>query len=65
MQTFSYGTFDWLEIYELVTYFPFSTRISIDKNGNIVLNILLLLITLTLKDIRMKETTINYLKTPF
>ena len=57
--------FDWLKIYELVTYFPFSARISLYKNRNIALNILMLIPILTLKNIRMKETVINSLKNSF
>ena len=47
----------WLEIYEPITYFPFSTRIF--KNRNMLLNILILILMLTLKSIKMKETAIN------
>ena len=57
--------FDWLKIYELVTYFPFSARISLYKNRNIALNILMLIPISTLKNIRMKETVINSLKNSF
>ena len=57
--------FDWLKIYELVTSFPFSARISLYKNRNIALNILMLIPILTLKNIRMKETVINSLKNSF
>ena len=57
--------FDWLKIYELVTYFPFSARISLYKNRNVALNILMLILILTLKNIRMKETVINSLKNSF
>ena len=31
MRKLSNGTFDWLEIYEATTYFPFSTKISLYK----------------------------------
>ena len=31
MRKLSNGTFDWLEIYEPTTYFPFSTKISLYK----------------------------------
>ena len=31
MRTLSKGTFEWLEIYEPTTYFPFSTKISLCK----------------------------------
>ena len=51
------NTFDQLEIYEPITYFPFSTRIF--KNRNMLLNILILILMLTLKSIKMKETAIN------
>ena len=51
------NTFDWLEIYEPVTYFPFSTRIF--KNRNMLLNILILILMLTLKSVKRKETAIN------
>ena len=57
--------FDWLKIYELVTYFPFSARISLYKNRNIALNILMLIPISTLKNIKMKETVINSLKNSF
>ena len=57
--------FDWLKIYELITYFPFSARISLYKNRNIALNILMLIPISTLKNIRMKETVINSLKNSF
>ena len=63
MRTVSNGTFDRLEIYELITSFPFSTRISLYKNRNITLNTLMLI--LTLKNIRMKGTVINSLKNSF
>ena len=49
--------FDWLEIYEPITYFSFSTRIF--RNRNMLLDIPILILTLTLKSIKMKETTIN------
>ena len=49
--------FDWLEIYEPMTYFSFSTRIF--RNRNMLLNISILILMLTLKSINMKETTIN------
>ena len=52
------NTFDWLEIYEPITYFPFLTRIF--KNRNMLLNILnILILMLTLKSIKMKEIAIN------
>ena len=51
------NTFDWLEIYEPITYFPLLTRIL--KNRNVLLNILILILMLTLKSIKMKETAIN------
>ena len=54
MQMLPNGTFDWMEIYEPITYFPFSTRISLYKNRNIVLNILMLILILTLKSIKLK-----------
>ena len=57
--------FDWLKIYELITYFPFSARISLYKNRNIALNILMLIPISTLKNIKMKETVINSLKNSF
>ena len=63
MRTLSNGTFDRLKIYELITCFPFSTRISLYKNRNTTLNTLMLI--LTLKNIRMKETAINSLKNFF
>ena len=49
--------FDWLEIYGPITYFPLLTRIF--KNRNMLLNILILILMLTLKSIKMKETAIN------
>ena len=49
------NTFDWLEIYEPITYFHFVTRIF--KIRNSLLNILILM--LTLESIKMKETAIN------
>ena len=58
MQILSNGAFDWMEIYEWITYFPFSTRNSVHKNRNIDLNILLILL-LTLKSVKMKQTAIN------
>ena len=51
------NTFDWLEICELIIYFPFSTRIL--KNRNMLLNILILILMLTLKSIKMEEAAIN------
>ena len=51
------NTFDWLEIYEPMSYFPFLTRIF--KNGNMLLNVLILMIILVLKKIKMKEITVN------
>ena len=51
------NTFDWLEIYEPITYFHFATRIF--KIRNMLLNILILILMLTLKSIKMKETAIN------
>ena len=65
MWTLTNGTFGWLEIYEPLNYFPFSTRISLYKNRYIVLNILMLILILTLKSIKMKKTKINILKTYF
>ena len=49
------NTFDWLEIYESITYFPFSTRIF--RNRNMLLNISVLILILTLK--RIKMTAMN------
>ena len=49
--------FDWLKIYEPITYFSFSTRIF--RNRNMLLNISILILMLTLKSIKMKETAIN------
>ena len=57
MRTLSNGTFDRLKMYELITCFPFSTRISLYKNRNTALNTLMLI--LTLKNMRMKEAVIN------
>ena len=51
------NTFDWLEIYEPITDFPFLTRIF--KNRNMLLNILILILMLTLRSIKMKETSIS------
>ena len=65
MRALPNGTFAWLKIYELTTYFPFSTRISLYKNRNIALKSLMLILTLTLKNIRMKETLINSLRNSF
>ena len=65
MQTLPNGTFGWLKIYQLITYFPFSTRVSLYKNRNIALNIFILILMLTFKNIRMKETIINSLKNSF
>ena len=48
------STFDWLEIYEPINYFPFSTRIFI--NRNMFLNTLILMMILALASIKMKET---------
>ena len=58
------GTFDWLEIYEPITYFPFSTRISLYKSRNILNNLIIILI-LMLESIKIKETAISFLKTSF
>ena len=63
MRPLSNGTFDRLKIYELITCFPFWNRISLYKNRNTTLNTLMLI--LTLKNIRMKETVINSLKNSF
>ena len=49
--------FDWLKIYEPITYFSFSTRIF--RNRNMLLNISILIFMLTLKSIKMKKSTIN------
>ena len=49
--------FDWLKIYEPITYFSFSTRIF--RNRNMILNISIVILMLTLKSIKMKETTIK------
>ena len=51
------NTYDWLEIYEPITYFPFPTIIF--KNRNILLNMLILILMLTLKSIKMKEAAPN------
>ena len=51
------NTFEWFEIHEPITYFPFSTRIF--RNRNMLLGILILILMLTLKSIKMKETSIN------
>ena len=51
------NTFDWQEIYQPITYFPFSTIIF--KNRNMPLNMLILILMLTLKSIKMKETALN------
>ena len=51
--------FDWLEIYKSMTCFSFSTRIF--RNRNMLLNISILILMLTLKSMNMKETTINSL----
>ena len=56
MPTLPNGTFDWLKIYELDTYFPFSAKISLYKNRNIALNFLMLKLMLASKNIRMKES---------
>ena len=40
-----------------ITYFPFSTIIF--KNTNMLLNMLILILMLTLKSIKMKKTTLN------
>ena len=63
IRTLSNGTFDKLKIYGLITCFPFSTRTALYKNRNTTLNTLMLI--LTLKNIRMKETVINSLKNSF
>ena len=65
MRMLSNGTFDRLKIYELITCFPFSTTIFLYKNRNMALNIFMLILILTLKNIKMKETVINSLKNPF
>ena len=62
LQALPNGTFNWLKIYELITYFPFSTRISLYENRNLSLNISMLIPMLSLKNIRMKNTIINFLK---
>ena len=49
------NTFDRLGIYEAINYFLYSTTIF--KNRNMLLNMLILI--LTLKSIKMKQTTIN------
>ena len=49
------NTFDWLGIYEPINYFPFSTIIF--KIRNMLLNMFILI--LTLKSMKMKQTTIN------
>ena len=49
------NTFDWLGIYEPINYFPFSTIIF--KIRNMLLNMFILI--LTLKSIKMRQTTIN------
>ena len=51
------NTFDWLEVYEPITYFPFSSIIF--KNRNILLNMLILILMITLKSIKMKKTALN------
>ena len=51
------NTFVWLEIYEPIAYFFFSSRIF--ENRNMLLNISILVLMLTIKSIKMKETTIN------
>ena len=51
------NTFDWFENYEPITYFPFSTIIF--KNTNMLLNMLILILMLTLKSIKMKKTALN------
>ena len=63
IRTLSNGTFDRLKIYGLITCFAFWTRTSLYKNRNTTLNTLMLI--LTLKNIRMKETVINSLKNSF
>ena len=66
MWTLPNSTFEWLEIYEPTVYFPFGTRISFQKEErNIFLNISILILMLTLKSIKMRDTTINSLKTTF
>ena len=51
------NTFQWFEIYQSIIYFPFSTRIF--RNRNMLLRIFILILMLTLKSIKMKETAIN------
>ena len=63
MRKLSSGTFDKLKIYELITCFPFSTKIPLYKNRTTTLNTLMLI--LTLKNIRLTETVINFLKNFF
>ena len=63
IRTLSNGTFDRLKIYGLITCFAFWARTSLYKNRNTTLNTLMLI--LTLKNIRMKETVINSLKNSF
>ena len=53
------NTFDWLEIYEPVTYFPLESLSIIFKNRNMLLNILILILMLTLKSVKRKEAAIN------
>ena len=65
MRTLPNVTFDTTnvtKIYELITYFPFSSRISLYKNRNISLNILILKLMSASKNTGMKETVINSLK---
>ena len=51
------NAFELLEIYEAITYFPFPTIVF--KNINMLLNMLISVLILTLKSIKMKETALN------
>ena len=53
MQTLPSDTFEWLETDELITYFPLSTRISLYKSRNFVLNMSMLILILTLNIIKV------------
>ena len=53
MQTLPSDTFEWLETDELITYFPLSTRISLYKSINFVLNMSMLILILTLNIIKV------------
>ena len=65
MWTLPNGTFEWLEICEPITYFPSLTRISFHKGRNIILNILIIILMLTLKSIKMRETAKKLFKILF